>query len=52
MTRQMQGMPEGTGPPSGRVRRIPGWAVASTVIFLLYLGFRLVQGVLWLTHHV
>lgn len=45
----MDGAPEGTTPRPIRLSR--GWLVLS-VVFVLYLLFRLVQGVLWLVHHL
>jgi hypothetical protein len=44
--RAMQAVPEGTDQPTGARR--PRWLVVVGVLFLLYLGFRLVEGVIWL----
>jgi hypothetical protein len=47
----MEGLPEGT---AGRGRR-PLWlrmALPAGAVLVVYLGFRLVQGVLWLAGHL
>ena len=41
----MDGEPEGT---QDRSDRAPTWVLALAVIFVLYLGFRLVEGVVWI----
>lgn len=41
----MDGDPEGT---MDKVARPPTWLLAVTVVFALYLGFRLVEGVAWI----
>lgn len=50
----MEGMPEGTPDNAGRRRRgVKGPLILTVgVIFAVYLIFRLVQGVLWLTGHL
>lgn len=45
----MQGTPEGTG---GVRRRVPRAWLLLAAVFVAYLGFRLVQGVVWLIHHM
>jgi hypothetical protein len=42
----MDGEPEGTG--AARTRP-PRWMIPLAVIFAIYLVFRLVEGVMWLT---
>lgn len=45
----MDGSPEGTTTPPKRLAR--GWLVLS-VVFALYLLFRMGQGIVWLAHHL
>lgn len=45
----MDGSPEGSKPPPIRLAR--GWVVLS-VVFALYLLFRLGQGIVWLAHRL
>ncbi len=40
----MEGDPEGT---ADKGRRAPVWMLAIVAVFALYLGFRLVEGVVW-----
>lgn len=44
-------LPEGTRRPGARPRRRTGYLVL-LVAFAGYLIFRLVQGILWITHHI
>lgn len=46
----MDGAPEGTGRARGGRR--PWWMVTLIVVFGGYLGFRLVQGAVWLIHRL
>ena len=49
----MEGIPEGTGQPRPRMsRRTLLLLVAAFAVIAVYLVFRLVQGVLWLTGHL
>ncbi|MEZ5096848.1 MAG: hypothetical protein R2731_12455 [Nocardioides sp.] len=41
----MEGEPEGT---ADKVERPPTWLLAVMVVFALYLGFRLVEGIAWI----
>jgi hypothetical protein len=46
----MQSTPEGTGGGGGR--RLPRvWLLLIAAVFVVYLGLRLVQGVVWLVQH-
>lgn len=45
----MEGSPEGTGGRRPRIRL--GWLFMSLTM-VVYLVFRLVQGVLWVSHHL
>jgi len=46
----MDGDPEGTG--TGARRRLRPLYVLLVVVFVVYVLFRLVQGVVWLVQHV
>ncbi len=49
----MEGNPEGTGRPRPRMSRRNTLLLATAVaVIAVYLVFRLVQGVLWLTGHL
>jgi len=50
---RMEGIPEGTGQPRPRMSRRNMLLLAiAFAIIAVYLVFRLVQGVLWLTGHL
>lgn len=46
----MQGTPEGTGGDRRRLPRV--WLLLLATVFVVYLGLRLVQGVVWVIQHV
>jgi hypothetical protein len=46
----MQDTPEGTGRGGRRLPRV--WLVLLAAVFVVYLGLRLVQGVVWLVQHL
>lgn len=45
----MDGLPEGTEHAG---RRVPRVVLLITVVFVGYLAFRLIQGVIWLAGHI